>query len=85
MGDFNAKLCRENEGVEHVMGKHGIGGIIENGGTLIDFCDSHDMVIGGTIFSHRNIHKTTWIAPDGHTENQNDHINVNKKIEKISL
>jgi hypothetical protein len=48
---------------------------------LIDFCDSHDMVIGG-IFPHRNIDKTTWIAPDGHTENQIDHISINKKCRR---
>jgi hypothetical protein len=59
MGDFNAKVGRENEGVEHVMGKHSIGEVNENGGMLIEFCDSHDMLIGRTMFPHQDVHKTT--------------------------
>ncbi|XP_068213406.1 uncharacterized protein [Palaemon carinicauda] len=38
------------------------------------------MVIGGTIFSHKDSHKGTWISPDGNTINQIDHIRIKKKF-----
>jgi hypothetical protein len=31
MGDLNAKVGSNNEGLEHVMRKHGLGDIKENG------------------------------------------------------
>jgi hypothetical protein len=31
MGDMNAKLGAENEGLEHIMGKHGLGIRNQNG------------------------------------------------------
>jgi len=38
------------------------------------------MVIGSTMFQHRNIHKPTWTAPDRSFENQIDHM-VNMVID----
>ena len=37
------------------------------------------MVIGGTLFQHRDIHKTTWTSPSGATKSQIDHIPINRK------
>ena len=50
MGDLNAKIGAENEGLEHIMGNHGIGEINETGQRLVDFCAENNLVIGGTIF-----------------------------------
>jgi len=41
----------------------------ENGELIADFCGLNGLVIGGTIFTHREIHKTTWISPDKNTKN----------------
>jgi hypothetical protein len=41
-----------------------------NGYTLVQFAIATDMIIGGTIFIHKNIHKETWRSPDGDTMNQ---------------
>jgi hypothetical protein len=37
------------------------------------------MVIGGTLFLHKNRHKVTWISPDYNTENQIDHFAISRK------
>lgn len=79
MGDINAKVGSQNEGWETIMGPHGIGEMNQNGEMFADLCLQHDLVIGGTIFSHLNIHKITWISPDNRTKNQIDHITISRK------
>ena len=44
-------------------------------------CVMNDLVIGGTIFKHKNIHKTTWISPNGRDKNQIDHIMINGRYD----
>ncbi|XP_055518546.1 craniofacial development protein 2-like [Leucoraja erinacea] len=49
----------------------------ENGERLIEFCTTYNLVIGGTIFPHRRIHKLTWYSPNGKDKNQIDHLMIN--------
>ena len=79
VGDLNAKVGHDNEGLEHVMGRHGLGERDENGQLFVDFCTSHDLVIGGTIFPHKDCHKVTWVSPVHKTENQTDHVAIGQK------
>ncbi|XP_060579659.1 craniofacial development protein 2-like [Ruditapes philippinarum] len=79
IGDLNAKVGCSNEGREKSMGKYGCGTINENGERLADICELNNCVIGGTLFQHKEIHKKTWISPNGRDSNQIDHIIINGK------
>ena len=74
LGDFNAKVGCDNKDIERTMGRHGVGVITDNGERLVNFCQQNDLVIGGTLFAHKEIHKLTWTSPDSRTQNQIDHI-----------
>ena len=41
-----------------------------------DFFASYDFMIGGSVHNHKSIHKTTWVSPDRHIENQTDFISM---------
>lgn len=77
MGDLNAKVGSENTGYERAMGRHGCGTMNENGERLVGFCLDNDLVVGGTLFQHKEIHKLTWKSPGNRTSNQIDHITIN--------
>ena len=47
---------------------------------LNKFCDFNEMVITGTVFPHKEIHKQTWVSLDRRTKNQIDHTLVNRKF-----
>ncbi|RXN14088.1 endonuclease-reverse transcriptase [Labeo rohita] len=82
VGDLNAKIGNDNMGYEDVMGVHGLGQMNENGERFADLCSLNQLVIGGSIFPHKRIHKTTWRSPDHITENQIDHICINRKFRR---
>ncbi|VDP52022.1 unnamed protein product [Schistosoma margrebowiei] len=82
MGDFNAKVGTDNSGYEDFIGRHGLGERNENGERFANLCAFNKLVIGGTIFSHKRIHKTTWTSPDHTTQNQMDHICINKTFRR---
>ncbi|KAK4471060.1 hypothetical protein MN116_000571 [Schistosoma mekongi] len=82
MGDLNAKVGMDNTGYEEIMGRQGLGDRNDNGERLANLCAFNKLVIGGTIFAHKRIHKATWVSPDHTTENQIDHICINKKFRR---
>ena len=82
MGDLNAKIGSDKSGYEEVMGRQGLGKMNENGEMLADFCAFNNMIIGGSVFPHRRIHKATWLSPDHRTENQIDHICIGQKFRR---
>jgi len=79
MGDLNAKVGQDRTGREREMGAHGVGTMNENGELLADFCAFNELIIGGTLFPHKNCHKVTWVSPDHRTENQIDHVMVRQR------
>ena len=85
MGDLNAKVGQDNSGYERTMGTHGCGVKNENGERLVEFCSSNNLVIGGTLFPHREIHKLTWYSPNDRDRNQIDHLLINAKWRRSLL
>ena len=82
MGDFNAKIGSDNQGYENVMGVHGLGVMNDNGERFVNACAANNSVIGGSVFPHKRIHKATWVSPYQVTENQIDHIGINKMFRR---
>ena len=76
MGDLNAKVRNNNTNRREVMRKFGIGIMNDSGERLCDFCSANGFIITGTNFPHKDIHKLTWVSPDG-TVNQIQHVLVN--------
>ncbi|XP_061196570.1 craniofacial development protein 2-like [Saccostrea echinata] len=77
MGDLKAKVGKDNTDYERVMGKHVVGTRDDNGERLVEFCAMNNLVIGGTLFTHRDIHKLTWNSPNGRDKNQIDLLMIN--------
>ncbi|PNF20250.1 hypothetical protein B7P43_G15723 [Cryptotermes secundus] len=74
IGDMKAKVGNEDV-YRSVIGKHTLHNKSnDNGMRLINFASSRNMVIGGTVFNDKDIHKRTWKSPDGNVFNQIDHI-----------
>jgi hypothetical protein len=85
MGDLNAKVGADNKSFEYIMGKHGLGIMNENGERFIELCSNNNLVIGGTLFPHKRIHKAIWESPDHRMQNQIDHITIQRKWRRSLL
>jgi exonuclease III len=88
MGDFNAQVGNNNKDIGHVMGRHGMPCVSENenGQLLIEFYGKHGLLIGRTVFPHRDCHNVTWISPDKDKQvtNQRNHICISQQIHKFN-
>jgi len=51
----------------------------DNGGRLVNFAITKNLVVKSTMFPHRNIHKYTWTSPDGKTHNQIAHVLIDRR------
>ena len=85
MGDINAKIGNCNTGYEEVMGTHGLGDMNNNRERFADLCAEHELVIGGSVFPHKRIHKATWVSPNYTVENQIDHFCITRKFRRTLL
>ena len=61
IGDFNARTGNINTDRESVIGNHGLERhpLNDNGERMCDFCESNRLVVGSTLFQHKDIHKIT--------------------------
>jgi len=79
LGDFNAKVKRENI-FKSTIGQESLHqDSNDNGVKLVNFDASKNLVLKSTMFPHRNIHKYTWTSPDGKTHNQIDHVLLDRR------
>ena len=56
-----------------------------NGERFADLCVEHELVIGGSVFPHKSIHKATWVSPNYTVENQIDHFYISRKFRRTLL
>jgi hypothetical protein len=82
MGDANGKVGCDNQNHRRTLGKEGLGTMNENGERLVDLCEEYDLVIGGTLFKHKEIHKYTWVSPNNRDKNQIDHFIINGRYRR---
>ena len=78
LGDLNAKLGKNNNLGERVIGCHGTGRLNNNGMRFVQFCEINYLFISSASFQHANIHKYTWISRNGLYRSQIDHLAVSK-------
>jgi exonuclease III len=78
VGDFNAKVGREDI-FKPIIGNESLHGISnDNGVRVVNFATSKNLIVTSTTFPHCDIHKHTWTSPDGVTHNQIDHVLIDK-------
>lgn len=82
MGDMNAKVGENNAGYSNIMGKHGLGVMNDNGERFANLCLENNLVVGGTLFPHKTVHKYTWMSPGDRARNQIDHICISQKFRR---
>ena len=63
IGDFNARIGRENDKWPLVMGKHGIGKCNSNGELLLALCSEFELIVTNTMFKQKDERNTTWMHP----------------------
>jgi hypothetical protein len=68
LGDFNAKVWRENI-FRLTIGNESLHQDSNDNWVRIVNVTSKNLVVKSTVFPHRNIHKYTWASPDGQTHN----------------
>jgi hypothetical protein len=79
LGDFNAKVGREDV-FKPTIGNDGLHQESnDNGVRVVNFATSKNLVVKSTMFPHRDIHKYTWTSPDGKTNNQIDHVLIDRR------
>lgn len=81
LGDLNAQITSDNSTCPSTIGKHSLHSSSNDNGTrFVDFCMAYQLVIGGSLFQRKDIHKGTWRSPNGRTVNQIDHVCISKRF-----
>ena len=59
IGDFNARIGRENGKWPSALGKYEIGKCNSNGELLLAICTEFDLIVTNTMFKQKDAHKTS--------------------------
>jgi len=79
LGDFNAKVERENI-FKPTIGQESLHqDSNDNGVRLVNFATSKNLVVKSTIFPYRYIHKYTWTSSDGKIHNHIDKVLIRRR------
>jgi hypothetical protein len=79
LGDFNAKVGRENI-FKLTTGNECLHEISnDNGVSVENFNRSKNLVVKSTMFLHHKIHKYIWTSPEGNTHNQIDQVLIDRR------
>ena len=79
MGDWNAKIGKDNKGWERVMLENGYGERNERGERLLEFALKQDLLICNTKFQQKACRKWTWKSPDEKVTNMIDLILIDRR------
>jgi hypothetical protein len=83
LGDLSAKIGKE-QAYSQVSGMYILhDSSNQNGEMVCNFVIQNNMITMSTQYQHKRIHKDTWLAPDGATVNQIDHILINAKKRNV--
>jgi hypothetical protein len=79
LGDFNKEVGRESI-FKTTIGNESLHEISnDNGVRVVNFATTKNLVVKSTMFPHRNIHKYTWPSPEVNTNNQIDHVLIDRR------
>jgi exonuclease III len=79
LGDFNGKICKEELYIPTIE-KHSVHDRSnDNGMRVIDLAATKNLVVRSKQFSHKRIQKISWQSPDGYTENQINHVLIDRR------
>jgi len=85
LGDFNAKVGRENV-FKPIIGNESLHQHSnDNGVRIVILATRKNLVVKSTMFPHRNSHKYTRTSPNGKTHNQIDHILIDRRRDSSIL
>jgi hypothetical protein len=79
LGDFNAKVGRENFFKPTIWNESLHQDSDDNGVRIVYFATSKNVVVKSMMFLHRNIRKYNWTSHDVKTYNQIDHILIDRR------
>ena len=79
LGDFSAKVGRENIFKPTIGNESLHQDSNDNGVRIANFATSKNLVVKKMMFPHRDIHKHNWNSPYGKTHHQIDHILIDRR------
>lgn len=79
LGDFNARVGKDSDIWDRIIGKHGVGKMNANGLRLLTLCAAHDLTITNTVFQQKDKYKTSWMHPRSKHWHLIDYVIVRRK------
>jgi hypothetical protein len=83
VGEFNAKKGREDI-FKPIIGNESLHEMNDKGIRVVNFETSKDLIVKSTTFTRQDIHKQSWISPNGVTSNQIVNIFIDKRHSNTS-